>query len=190
MSQELIRNLIPVFRDNIVFDFQFGKKLVNRFIAFAPQLMRGCPAFHEQVYTCAADVTGLPLNTLWSTMAGLTDINIGKPTNFKLNEESAQNTREAILASAALPVVFEPVHIDGRTYYDGGLCDLLPLKALENCNCSHVFVVHCNRDTFISRESLPHAKVFEIVPQEDPGGLIFGTLNFTGTHARRLIEAG
>ena len=39
-------------------------------------------------------------------------------------------TVEHLMASTALPVLFRPVHIDGRSFLDPGLCENLPLRPL------------------------------------------------------------
>jgi NTE family protein len=44
---------------------------------------------------------------------------------------SAGPLRRAVAASMALPVIFEPVLIDGRTLIDGGLTNPLPFDILE-----------------------------------------------------------
>ncbi len=38
---------------------------------------------------------------------------------------------DAVIASASVPIVFKPVHIDGQLYVDGGLLDNLPAGALR-----------------------------------------------------------
>jgi NTE family protein len=49
----------------------------------------------------------------------------------------------AILASCCVPVVFNPVELDGEVYVDGGLMDNLPSKPLRE-KCSMLIGSHCN----------------------------------------------
>ena len=54
-----------------------------------------------------------------------TNINSGKITYFQEG-----SVLDAVLASAAIPVLFDPVEIDGDLYVDGGVLDNFPLKPL------------------------------------------------------------
>jgi NTE family protein len=61
-----------------------------------------------------------------------TDLNNGKIKYF-----SEGNLLEAVIASASIPVLFQPVIIDGVYYVDGGVLDNLPVRPIEN-NCSYI----------------------------------------------------
>lgn len=50
-----------------------------------------------------------------------------------------------VLASAAIPVVFEPQIIDGQTYTDGGLLNNLPAEAIRD-KCQVLIGVHVNHN--------------------------------------------
>lgn len=50
---------------------------------------------------------------------------------------------EFVLASCAIPVVFEPISINSQLYVDGALCDNLPAKNMRN-NVDVVFGVDVN----------------------------------------------
>ena len=56
-----------------------------------------------------------------------TDLNNGKAVYF-----SEGNLYDPIVASASIPVLFQPVKIDGISYVDGGVLDNLPLRPIEN----------------------------------------------------------
>lgn len=50
--------------------------------------------------------------------------------------------REAVLASAAIPVVFPPVELGGEHYVDGGVREILPLAlAFNGLGAGHIFAV-------------------------------------------------
>lgn len=46
-----------------------------------------------------------------------------------------------VLASASIPVLFEPVEINGTQYVDGGLMDNIPIRPLRDC-CETVIAVN------------------------------------------------
>lgn len=59
-----------------------------------------------------------------------TDLNNGKAVYF-----SKGDLLNPVIASASIPVLFQPVIIDNICYVDGGVMDNLPLRPIENkCN--------------------------------------------------------
>src|SRR5450759_212569 len=56
-----------------------------------------------------------------------TDLNNGKAVYF-----SEGNLYDPVIASASIPVLFQPVKIDGISYVDGGVLDNLPIRPIEN----------------------------------------------------------
>jgi len=50
-----------------------------------------------------------------------------------------------VLASASVPVIFEPQIIDGTTYVDGGIFNSLPVDCIRN-QCRFLIGVHVNRN--------------------------------------------
>jgi NTE family protein len=58
-----------------------------------------------------------------------TDLNNGKAVYFSEGE-----LIDPVIASASIPVLFQPVKINDISYVDGGVLDNLPLKPIEN-NC-------------------------------------------------------
>jgi NTE family protein len=57
----------------------------------------------------------------------VTDLNNGKAVYF-----SKGDIYDPVIASASIPVLFQPVKIDGISYVDGGVLDNLPLRPIEN----------------------------------------------------------
>jgi NTE family protein len=49
--------------------------------------------------------------------------------------------RDAVIASAAIPAIFEPVRRDGRLLVDGGLTDNLPVRAARSLGADFVIAV-------------------------------------------------
>ena len=56
-----------------------------------------------------------------------TDLNNGKAVYFSEGE-----LYDPVIASASIPVLFQPVKIDDISYVDGGVLDNLPLRPIEN----------------------------------------------------------
>jgi len=67
-----------------------------------------------------------------------TDIRRGSADYFRSGE-----LMPAILASCCVPAVFNPVHINGKTYVDGGLVDNMPAAQIRK-ECDLLIGSHCN----------------------------------------------
>jgi NTE family protein len=50
---------------------------------------------------------------------------------------------KSFIASSAIPVLFNPVEIDGELYIDGGILDNLPVEPLVG-HCDKIIGFHCN----------------------------------------------
>ncbi len=73
-----------------------------------------------------------------------TDINTGNAVYHKC--DNPNDTRRGIdikwiRASASMPVVSNPVEIDGDMFLDGGMSDSIPLKFMESQNCDKILVI-------------------------------------------------
>ena len=65
-----------------------------------------------------------------------TDLKSGESVVFR-----SGNTGMAVRASSAVPGVFQPVHINGREYVDGGLVSPIPARAVRNLGANFVIAV-------------------------------------------------
>lgn len=108
------------------------------------------------------------------------------------------DARNVLLASSALPGIFDDTIIDGKTYTDGGWFWGLPHKKLDNnpvtplvkAECSTIILICLNRDDLIERAKFPHTRILPIVPSEDLGGMFDGVMDFSAEGAARRIELG
>jgi NTE family protein len=67
-----------------------------------------------------------------------TDLNHGKIVYFKEGD-----IVQAIMASTAIPVLFNPVEIDGITYVDGGVLDNMPVHPIHG-KCNKIIGAYLN----------------------------------------------
>lgn len=67
-----------------------------------------------------------------------TDLNHGKIVYFNTGE-----LPDRILASASIPILFEPVNIDGISYVDGGVMDNFPVLPIEGA-CRRLIGISLN----------------------------------------------
>lgn len=97
--------------------------------------------------------------------------------------------KRILLASAAIPIVFESIEIDGEWYVDGGANgDNTPVKPLLNEEIDCLIVIHLSGDSV--RTDCFHGRIIEIFPSDDLGGLITGTLDFDSRSVERRIQLG
>lgn len=71
-------------------------------------------------------------------VAAATCLNTGEPHYF-----SEGALFDSVMASACIPILFNPVEINGKQYVDGGVKDNLPISAIEQ-SCRHTIGVNVN----------------------------------------------
>jgi NTE family protein len=113
-----------------------------------------------------------------------------------VNEQPEADMVPALLASAALPLVFSPRKVGTQRYRDGGLTDNVPVRPLvENCQCDLIVVVHLNPSDQVDSDRLPGTQILEVRPRRSlnhPGALggAIGLLDFSPARVEDLISEG
>lgn len=158
---------------------------------------------------------GLPLFvSLYPTDGGLMDIarcflaELGlKSTHQSVFQHvqslPANEQRNALLASAALPLLFNAREVSGVKYSDGGMggwstmqgnTPITPL--IQEAGCTHIIVTHLSDGSLWNRHDFPDATILEIRPQTSLSrsqGALGGAkdlLGFTSAHIPSWIEQG
>lgn len=121
---------------------------------------------------------------------------------FKLNDEPFDRMISIVRATSAIPVVFNNVEIDGKTYVDGGWTgkggENVPITpVIENHpDISTIYVVYLNDLKTINSDGdrinvsdYPEKKIIEIIPSRSLRGY-FGTLDFSENTCRELMQLG
>lgn len=102
-----------------------------------------------------------------------------------------QNDMETILlATSALPGIFGPVRFGKSLYLDGGLKDNVPVRPLYNAGYRDFLVVHLSQRSVVDETGFPGASMIQIIPSQDQGDFVTGTLDFSAEGARRRMEQG
>lgn len=97
--------------------------------------------------------------------------------------------RKILLASCAIPVIFESVEIDGNWYIDGGANgDNIPIQPLKNEDLDYIIVIHLSDNTVNAMNC--HSKCIEIFPSQHLGGLVDGTLDFNNSSIHYRMKLG
>lgn len=105
---------------------------------------------------------------------------------FLLNTQNAETIKAILLASSAIPVVFESHTIGQKEYLDGGLVDNTPIRPLYDAGVRSFIVVHLSQTGVVDTKLYPGARFLEIASVRDRGNFLTGTLNFS----RQTVEQG
>lgn len=98
---------------------------------------------------------------------------------MRLNSMDAETITNAVLASSAMPYIYEPVQIGGRLYRDGGLSDNVPIRPLVAQGIKNLIIVKLEPDDEVDTRLYSQCRhIIEIVPSQEIGDLLDGTLDF------------
>lgn len=158
--------------------------------------------------------SGLPLYvSLYPTDGGMADIvncimaelGLGatKHSEFlHVQRLPASQQKEALMASAALPLLFKPREINGTRYSDGGMGGWntmqgnTPVTPLVEAGCNMVIVTHLSDGSMWDRHAFSKTTILEIRPQRTLArnqGMLGGAkdlLGFKAMHIDSWIEQG
>jgi NTE family protein len=106
--------------------------------------------------------------------------------------------RDCLLASAALPLIFQPRELDGKKYVDGGIggrasqAGNTPHRPLIEAGCNVLIVTHLDDGSFWSRQDASTARVIEIRPTKSitRSGGIQDLLSFDAKKLRSWVDQG
>lgn len=123
-----------------------------------------------------------------------------KLVSWRLNDQPPEKRVEMILSSAAIPVAFDSVVVDGAAHVDGGWDekggDNAPIGPIveNHPEIKTVLVVYLNDPKHVTgridKNRYPDLNIVEIFPSRDIGQWITGSLNFDTDKAWHLIELG
>ena len=114
----------------------------------------------------------------------------GAPTNFCLNGKNKEEILRYVLASSAIPVVFEPVVINGIKYRDGYMVDNNPVRVLKDQGCKLIFVVPLKEYSNAYESADENTLIIDFVSPYNDYGIIDGTLDFDSDRAKMRMNHG
>lgn len=135
--------------------------------------------------------------TAYVTCSKMPKLSIGKilkrnlePTYFRLNGQPPGNIVSILLASSALPFLFDPVTIGGSNYVDGGAADNLPILPLYDLGYRRFIVINLEKTQRLPREKFRDADIIEVMPDQTMRKSIAGVLDFSPASIQAHIEEG
>lgn len=79
----------------------------------------------------------------------------GGKSEYRTWDQTHPEIVEAVLASSAFPIFFEPIEVDGRWYTDGGLRDVTPIKAAIDLGATRIDVIQAGSASLPIGENKP-----------------------------------
>jgi NTE family protein len=98
--------------------------------------------------------------------------------------------RAALLASAAIPLVFPARTVGDRRYADAGLVDPLPARALYQRGARSIVSVFLSDGAVQDRRDFPGAQLLQVRPSRPLGSALLSVLDFSRGAVERLIDLG
>lgn len=120
-------------------------------------------------------------------VAALTNLETGKPEYHDVTSED--NTWKTVVASCALPIMFQPVEINGQLYMDGGITDSIPFQKAIDEGCEKIVVIITRERSYI-KEPEPAISISKFLYRKYPDfkkALENRTDMYNETH-HRLLE--
>lgn len=85
-----------------------------------------------------------------SLAVSATDFSTGEPVVIDKGD-----LLEAIMASSAVPLIFQPIKKDGMILVDGGLSMPIPIKPLRRMGANKIIAVNLDEDYFVNKKEKP-----------------------------------
>lgn len=108
---------------------------------------------------------------------------------IKINGLTDAEIKHYLLATSAIPVVFQKERINGKAYYDGGLMDNVPLRPLLAEGCTHALIVSLDNNEHMNYSGFD-IKTVVIHPSCDLGSFVKGTLDFSSEKTKIRMQLG
>ena len=165
--------LIKLFNKLSIEDLSFSKKIL---------------------FAACVDMTEIPeeFRSIKATIGFYEKKTVGKIAYLPLNYKDKEIVYKTLLASSAIPLIYDPVEINKRYYVDGGLIDNLPIKPLYDYGYKDIIAISCDNDISLNKlkSKFPHSNLHLIKPKMNLGNMFNGTLNFNRNKVSQLINLG
>ena len=115
---------------------------------------------------------------------------VDAPSEFLVNGKDKETIMSYLLASSAIPLVFEPVVINGIKYMDGFGISNTPVETLKNKGCNLIFVIPLKNESDAIKYSDNKTCIIDFVSFSNDQGFRDGTLDFDAMHSIERMNQG
>lgn len=164
-------NKILDLKPDLLYEGEFSReglvKVIDKFLDLEQVLNAGIPCY----CTCA-------------------DLVLKDKKYFRIADYPEETIKKILLASSAIPGLYDAVDINGRLYLDGGLQDNVPITPVYNENCDIIIVVRLCPEDVIDRKQYPGAHIIDIALEENTEVDNEGLFDFSQETINKKMEAG
>lgn len=107
-----------------------------------------------------------------------------------LRDKSDQQIKKLLLASSALPIIYDAVDIDGILYRDGGIADNVPMKPLRDRGLKNFYVLRHSEGQVSFTKERENEQQLLIRPSHGIGDFLTGTVDFSHRNILYRIALG
>lgn len=118
------------------------------------------------------------------------DIALKDKIYFKVQDYSEDTIKDILLASSAIPGIYDAVEINGRLYLDGGLNDNVPITPVYNEGCDVIIVVRLCSEDIIDHSQFPGVQMIDITLPADKSITQDGFFDFSHETVRQKMAEG
>ena len=111
-------------------------------------------------------------------------------TFFRLRDLAPDQARNAVLASAAIPLAFPPREVNGTLYVDAAYVLGPPARHLYELGSRRICSVFLTDNSVQNRDDLPGATLFQVRPSTNIDLGLGSTFDFSPDTVERLVDLG
>jgi len=164
-------NRILDLKPDLLYEGEFSSeglvKVINKFLDMDKALNSGIPCY----CTCS-------------------DLVLKDKKYFKVGDYPNETIKQILLASSAIPGLYDAVEINGRLYLDGGLQDNVPITPVYNEKCDIIIVVRLCPEDSVNHQKFPGVKIIDIALEENKEVYNEGLFDFSPETIHDKMEAG
>lgn len=109
---------------------------------------------------------------------------------FRLNGLPRERIVSVLLASSAIPLVFDSIEIEGKRYVDGGIIDNVPILPVYELGFRKIIVISLDMYFRLPREQYRDADIIEVAPDHSRSEMLSGILDFDQDSIAEHIQQG
>lgn len=130
------------------------------------------------------------LNSSIRCYCTVADVESKEKKYFRVEDYNEETIKNILLASSAIPGLYDAVEINNRLYLDGGLKDNVPIDPVYNEGCDFIIVVRLCPEDVVEHDKYPNAQIIDIALKENKEVNNEGLFDFTTETINQKMKAG
>ena len=165
---------------------------INRILDLKPDLLYEGEFSSEGITKVMAEFLDIDkaLGAKVPCYCACTDLVLRDKRYFKVGDYPPEIIKQILLASSAIPGLYDAVEIEGQLYLDGGLQDNVPITPVYQEDCDIIIVVRLCPEDRIDHRQFPDAKIIDIALEENKEVNNEGIFDFSQETINEKMQAG